>query len=310
MSSPLRVRVPASTSNIGPGFDVFGCAFRLHNTFTVERAKGDASDSRIEFTGPRCKGLRPSPRNIFFLAAERYYQRIGRKRPRLRVQCNVEVPNARGLGSSSTAIAGALVACNALEDEPLTRHELVELAAAIEGHPDNIVPALMGGLSASLYDPASGKVMVHRIMPHDSIRFVVFVPDYEVPTSEARRVLPERVALRDAVANAARLPLLLDALEGGNLAHMRILTEDRWHEPFRAPLYRKLDVLRSIGFEAGAASVTVSGAGPTMLAICPKDAAPQVESAWSDAAGNALPSGTTRTLDADPDGATQIDAVG
>jgi homoserine kinase len=297
-----RVSIPASTSNFGPGFDFLGCAFELRNEFAVEVAPEDSAPNSIEFNGPQAAGLRPSPDNLFFGCARRVYDRIGEPMPPLKVLTHVEVPNARGLGSSATATVAGLVAANHLAGDPLSQDDILDLACDIEGHPDNVAPALLGGLIGGVMTE-SGRVLYRRWMPHPAVGFVLVSPDYEVPTRQARAALPKQIPMADAIANASRLPLLVMALIDGDLSDLRELTRDRWHEPYRAHLFRSLDPMREAAFEAGAAAVTVSGAGPTMLAITHINKRQQVADAWRAALLTCGLGGTVRVLEVDREGA-------
>jgi homoserine kinase len=297
-----QVSIPASTSNIGPGFDFLGCAFQLRNEFSVEVALEEGESNSIIFNGPQSKGLNPSSDNLLFGCAERVFERIGEPMPPLRVRAHVEVPNARGLGSSATATVAGILAANFLAGEPLTRDELLEIACDIEGHPDNVAPALLGGMTGGVMTD-SGRVLIKRWMPHPSIGFVLVSPDYEVPTRLARAALPKEIPLADAIANATRIPLLVMALIEGDLSDLQELTRDRWHEPYRAHLFRSLVPLKEAAFAAGAASVTVSGAGPSLLAITEIGNTARVAEGWRAALSSCSLGGTVRVLEVDRDGA-------
>jgi len=297
-----RVSIPASTSNIGPGFDFLGCAFQLRNEFEAEIAPDDARANSIQFNGPQAAGLRPSPDNLFFGCAKRVFDRIGEPMPTLRVRTHVEVPNARGLGSSATATVAGLLCANLLAGEPFTREQLLDIACEIEGHPDNVAPAFLGGMTGGVMTD-SGQVMIRRWMPHPTLGFVLASPNYEVPTRKARAALPKQIPLADAIANASRLTFLVMALIEGELSQLRELTRDRWHEPYRAHLFRSLEPLRNAAFDADAASVTVSGAGPSLLAITRIDNTDRLAEAWRGALSDCNLGGTVRILAVDQDGA-------
>lgn len=300
--SKFRVRVPASTSNIGPGFDCLGCGFKLYNTFEFQVGRAPKDSHRIEFTGPERGNLKPLADNLVHAAARFLYEALGRDLPPLSVRADVHVPNARGLGSSATAIVAGLVAANVVAGSPMKRHALLEVACEFEGHPDNVTPSLLGGLTAAIIT-VSGRVIVARHKPHERIGFVILSPDYEVPTKPARRVLPNQIRREDAIANCSRLPLLIEAIAKGRFQDLAILTEDRLHEPFRMPLYQRFDDLKAVALGAGAASVTLSGAGPSMLAIAPKKSCPNIATQWEAALGDFGLGGKARSLDPDFSGA-------
>lgn len=299
MTAPeeFYVDVPGSTANLGPGFDCLGLAMRIANRFHVRLAEEDS----IAFDGPEGAALRENPGNLFHESADFVFRRLGVDRPPIAVTCTARVPNARGLGSSSTAVVGGLAAGNVLAGEPFNRSALLDLAGEIEGHPDNVAPALLGGLTAAIMG-SGNRVIFARHIPHETVGFVALIPDYEVPTVEARRVLPQSVPLADAIANLSRLPLLVQAIVQGRFHSLRELTADRLHEPHRMGLYRKFDELRAAGFESGAAAVTLSGAGPTMLAIAPAESAADIVDGWTRAMEDLGVGGRVRPLEPDSAG--------
>jgi len=297
-TSHVLVSVPCSTSNIGPGFDCLGCAFALHNTFDVRVA----SAPRFRFEGSEKGELGEAEGALFLGVMARVFDRAGKPMPSLAITATVRVPNSRGLGSSSTAIVGALAAANALSGARLGRQELLDMACSIEGHPDNVTPALLGGLTAAMKSD-DGCVLASRFLPHRSLRFVVASPLYAVKTKAAREVLPASVPLKDAVANGSRLPLLVDALVKGRFERLRTLTEDRLHEPYRMGLYAGFAELKAAALGAGASAVTLSGAGPSMLALCTEEKAGAVARCWRGDLRKVGVPGTVRVLAVEPAGA-------
>jgi len=298
----LRIRVPASTSNIGTGFDCLGLAFRLHNEFAVAPAAGD--EATIAFDGPHAAGLRSRGRsNPFFRAAERLSAEVGRALPPFDVAGTVAAPNARGLSSSSTAIVAGLLAANRILGDPADRDALLRIAASIEGHPDNVAPALLGGLVHALVAP-DGRVLRRRAVPSPRLAFFVLVPPWPVPTAKARAVLPRVVPHRDAVANAARAGLLFDALVEGRADELGVLVDDRLHEPYRLKLFPHVRDFKTAALEAGAHSLSVSGAGPAMLAIADAADAEAFRARWHAAAQAVDPACEVLHLAVDEVGAT------
>ncbi|MCB2155516.1 homoserine kinase [bacterium] len=296
----LTVTVPASTSNLGPGYDCLGCAFRLYNKFTFELGDHNAQHE-LSFDGPESQGLEPSQDNLILSSARTLYEAIDKSMPTLKVQVQVNVPHPRGLGSSSTAVVAGLVGANALAGAPLDRRELLNLAAKIEGHPDNVAPAMVGGLTAALMDDF-GDVVLGRWRPHKSVAFVILSPDYGVQTKEARAVLPDLIPHADAVANLARVPLLIEALQRGDLSHLSTLMRDKLHEPYRETLYPNFEELRSAALRAGASATCLSGAGPSMLAVTESTIAENVATAWSRALTDLGHTGRCRVLEPDYNG--------
>jgi homoserine kinase len=263
------VIVPASTANLGPGFDAVGCALGLHNRFGWRVAPaGRPAVTRM--TGPESAGLPADHRNIARRSALRLLERAGVPSPEvaldsLDLEAEIAIPQSRGLGSSSTAIVGGVLGANRLLEEPLDERALLDLCVEIEGHPDNVTPAMHGGLVAIAAHATP--VLWRRYTVAPQVRFVVAVPDDHVRTSDARAALRQEVPLADAVHNLSRVPLVLEALRTGELDRLRELLDDRLHQPHRKPLYRGYDALEAVAYAAGAAGFCVSGAGPTLLAV-------------------------------------------
>lgn len=261
----ILVRVPASTSNLGPGFDCLGLALSLYNDFTVRPlAEGT---NRLIGRGT-CEGL-DGDGNVFFKTMERVGKRVGREAPQVEVVIDGVVPLGSGLGSSATACVAGALAANYYLGGPLSVEELIDVLIEAEGHPDNITPALMGGLTVTAMD--EGGPLVHVYEPHRSWRYVVMVPYYSLSTRKMRTLLPSKITLADAVYNISRVPLVLDALVGGDAEMLRRALSDRIHEEKRGARIKRYRRMRRAALEAGAATVFISGSGPTVCAICQGD---------------------------------------
>jgi homoserine kinase len=258
----VRVRVPASTTNLGPGFDTLGLALALHNRIGLELSRGPV---RVEISGEGAGVLETDERNLAYRAAQRLYRELGRETPGLRVRLENAIPVSRGLGSSSTAIVGGLLAANALAGEPLDREALLRLAVEMEGHPDNVTPALLGGFQVTSLTPEG---LIHlRIPTPAGLRAVVCIPDLAVSTAEARAVLPAQYSRDDAVFNLGRVALLVAGLLTGQTDVLRPSMEDRIHQPYRARLVPGFEAAVRAALEAGAAGACLSGSGSTILAL-------------------------------------------
>jgi len=259
----VRVRVPATTANLGPAFDAVGMALDLYNEITVSESYQPAVEVRGEGSG----SLQGGASNLVYRAAASAAEQAGRHIPPLRIECTNRIPLARGMGSSAAAIVGGIVAANALLQLNLDCDAMLALAAQMEGHADNVSPALLGGVVASVLD-SGGKVRHIRLPAPEDLTAVLAIPDYHLSTSEARAALPEMVSLRDAVFNVSRTALLIGALHSGRHDLMAIAMDDRLHQPYRASLVPGLsNVLRS-AVEAGACGAAMSGAGPSVIAFC------------------------------------------
>ena len=275
--TPFQVRVPATSANLGPGFDCMGLALTFGASFTVDLARDEFPHYRIE---DQDLG---DDRNLFQEAAERLASQVGKRLPILDVRVQSEIPLRRGLGSSASAVVAGLLAANQLFDQPLDLPALLNLATQIEGHPDNVAPALYGGMTLAV----QGERGIHcESLPLAlPLEWVVAVPDFDVPTSEARAVLPGVVPLEDAVYNVGRAALLVAALMRGSSKALREALSDRLHEPYRQTLVPGMMEVSRSAREAGAWGVTLSGAGPALLAWGPTDRlefiAKVIQSEWS-----------------------------
>ena len=282
----VQVNVPATTANIGPGFDCLGAALNLNNTFHLRSLKADSEDFELIIESTEGSHLRGGPENLIYRSAQRVWREIGCAPRALEARVNLAVPPARGLGSSATAIVAGLLGANALEGEPLSKEKLLELAIDIEGHPDNVVPSLLGGLCLTAR-AASHRWRVVRCEWHRQVQAVVAIPSIRLSTADARRAMPRQVSIPDAVANLGSLTLLLQGLRSGNGDLIADGMHDRLHEPYRWPLIQGGAQVREAALRAGAWGCVISGAGPSVLALGPRTSgvavAQAMEQAWTEA---------------------------
>ncbi len=262
MKNTVIVSVPATTANMGPGFDCLGMALGLYNDIHMTLSPGRIS---IKVEGEGADDIKRDERNIVWRAAQRVFQEIGRENPGLCITLVNKIPTARGLGSSAAAIVGGLVAANRLTGETLSREKILSLATELEGHPDNVAPALLGGMVISVV--AEGVVHTLKICPPGELSAVVAIPDFKLSTHAAREVLPKQVSLQDAIFNLSRSALLVGALCEKRLDLLSVASQDVLHQPFRAPLVPGLLKVIEEAHRAGALSVALSGAGPTVIAL-------------------------------------------
>jgi homoserine kinase len=220
----VTVRVPATTANLGPGFDCLGLALGLWNRLRLE-----GGPSGISVIGEGADVLSRGEDNLVLRAASAVFREAGLPKPSLRLSCRNSIPLSRGLGSSAAAVVGGLVAANILCGEPLERATLLRVATALEGHPDNVAPALLGGCQIVVRD--GDDLVTAGVRVPRWLRAVVFIPEVAMPTSEARAVLPPDVSRRDAVYNAGRVALLVNALATGKAEDLRVATQDALHQP-------------------------------------------------------------------------------
>ena len=263
----LLVKVPATSANLGPGFDSLGLALDLWNetaiTLAIEfsiRVKGEGEDK-----------LSNDKNNLIFCAAQRLAEFAGRSLPQFHADCVNQIPLSSGLGSSAAATLTGLLAANALLGNPLLKEEVLGLASEMEGHPDNVAPALMGGLVVSTLD--EGKVIAQKIGVAENappIYITSVLPDYHLPTKEARAALPEKVSMKDAVHNISRAVLVTEAFRNGDLELLGKAMTDTLHQPYRLKLIPGAEAAMVAAKEAGASAVALSGAGPSLIAFSSK----------------------------------------
>ncbi len=257
----FKVLVPATTANLGPGFDCLGLSLTLYNSVVVHSA------SRKEFSvqGEGAGVLNEDESNLVWQAACHLWRTVGYSAPALSLTMDNAIPLGRGLGSSAAAIVAGLMLANRVAGNLCPRSELVDMATELEGHPDNVAPALLGGLAVSAI--ADNQVLTASFpWPHD-LQVVACAPDYELSTQRARQVLPVAVSRRDAVFNVSRVALLLAALQAGDFTMLRQAADDRLHQPYRLALIPGADAVRERALAAGALASVISGAGPTLLAL-------------------------------------------
>lgn len=282
VSPSVSVTVPATTANIGPGFDCLGAALTLYNHFHFTPLDQTSGNITIEVRGAEAKRVVTDRSNLAYKAFASYFHRRGLAVPAVAIAIDLDVPLARGLGSSSTAIVGGLMGANALCNTPVDQAALVEMAVAIEGHPDNVVPALVGGCQLAVANDEGASILC-PIPWHEAITPVVAIPDFELATAAARQVLPDSYSRADAIFNTAHLGLLLRGLETGRGDWLRAAMGDRIHQPYRQTLIPGYDAVAKAATHAGAYGLVISGAGPTLLALAPAQAAPQVCNAMATA---------------------------
>jgi homoserine kinase len=273
----FRVRVPATTANIGPGFDCLGAALTLYNQFQFfDRPSADPL--QIQVTGAEADRVTIDESNLVYQAFAKLFQHLDRPLPPVQIEIEMGVPLARGLGSSATAIVGGLVGANLLSGSPLSQEQVMQLAIEMEGHPDNVVPALIGGcrLAASGVDRPWE---ICELAWHPRVIPIVAIPDFELSTQAARGVLPATYSRADAIFNTAHLGLLLRGLETGQSEWLQAALQDRIHQPYRETLIPGYSQVRSAALKAGAHGLVISGAGSTLLALSSPDTAGAVEGA-------------------------------
>ncbi|HOB34287.1 MAG TPA: homoserine kinase [Bacillota bacterium] len=257
----VRLAVPATAANLGPGYDCLGLALALYNYLELEPARR----WQLVIRGEGAEGLPRDESNLVWQSMEHLWRQTGTPVPCVKLTLVNGIPLGRGLGSSAAAIVGGLSLANHWLDKPLDKEELLQLAAELEGHPDNVAPALLGGLCLSVTEAGRTIALNWDLPPH--LRLAVCIPDFSLSTQAARAVLPRTVAHADAVFNLSRTALLLAALAQKRLDLLGTAARDRLHQEYRKDLTPGFDAVVTAAVEAGALACTLSGAGPSLLAF-------------------------------------------
>ena len=253
----VTVRVPATTANLGPGFDAFGCALSLYTDVTFEE-----TESGLEITG--CDEAYAGPDNLAYTAYCAVLSSMNEPLRGVKIHIDAQIPICRGLGSSAALLVAGAMGANVLRGSKLSIQGLLNITNAMEGHPDNLAPAFYGGLTASMVD--NGLPVTVHFPLHPAWEFLALVPDFDLPTSLARSVLPAQLPRADAVYNIAHGAMVLKALELGNEKLLRTAMQDRLHQSYRKSLIPDYDKILGLVRTTGAA-FCLSGAGPTLLCI-------------------------------------------
>ena len=300
--SQVTVQVPATTANLGPGFDCLGVALTLHNRFQFTQQAFGASPVEINVEGREAASVATNTDNLIYRAFRQFYEDFGQNPPPVKIDIELGIPLSRGLGSSATAIVGGLVAANALAGSPLEDHDLLQRAIALEGHPDNVVPAFLGGCRLAV--PTNRDWEIAEIPWSQQLVPVVAIPNFELSTEQARSVLPSQFSRDVAIFNAAHLGLLIRAIESGRGDWLRVGMQDQLHQPYRQKLIANYSSVEAAALSAGAYGVAISGAGPTLLAITSignaATVAQEMQRAWEKEGVNA----TVTVLQVNATGAT------
>jgi homoserine kinase len=253
----VTIRVPATTANLGPGFDAFGCALSLYTDVTFEQ-----TEAGLEITG--CPEEFTGPDNLAYVSYCAALATMSEELRGVKIHIEADIPVCRGLGSSAALLVAGAMGANVLRGNKLSTQGLLNITNAMEGHPDNLAPAFFGGLTASMVD--NGLPVCVNFPLHPDWEFLALVPDFDLPTTVARQALPTEYDRSDAVYNIAHGALVLKALELGDEKLLRNAMQDRIHQPYRKKMIADYDKIESLIRTTGAA-FCLSGAGPTLLCI-------------------------------------------
>lgn len=272
----IRIEAPASSANLGPGFDCLGIALDIYNTFDVALSETDI----LENVEERYRNAD----NLFLTSWHKGCEAIGVK-DHVRVKFDCKIPSTRGMGSSAAFIAAGIAAASVLHDHALSKEEIFQLITKIEGHPDNTAPCLYGGLIASL--KASDNTYIHRrIEVNDSFCFTLLVPDYEVSTKKARKALPDSYSRHDTSASVANAILNVEALRSGDMALLKEAGRDIIHEPYRAKLIKDFEKVKQLAENDTDGKLFISGSGPACLLVSKRTLSIGAQKEISSTAGN------------------------
>jgi len=259
----IKIKVPATTANLGPGFDSIGLALSIYNYVNVQEGTEDGSPLVINASA----GVPTGSDNLIYKTMMSFYEEAGIKLPPLTLWQEDYIPMTRGLGSSAACVVAGLLAANVLARTGLTTKDLIQMAAQIEGHPDNSTPALVGGLTVGAM--TSERLEYIRVPSHgwENLRFALMIPDFELSTEKARSVLPNEYSREDVVHNASRAALLIAALIAGDFEKLSYALDDRIHQPYRLPLVPDMAEISQEARRNGAFNAFLSGAGPAIIAV-------------------------------------------
>ncbi len=257
----LRITVPATSANLGSGFDALGMALNLYNTVLIEQS------DIIDITTTDKSKVPNNENHLVYSSAKKVFDIYDKKLTGLKIVQTNGIPMARGLGSSSACIVAGLLAANAMLGNPMTKQEILTLGTQIEGHPDNIAPALLGGFVVSAFDEGNVYSLKKAVLP--SLQFVALIPRFKLFTKKARAILPKQVKHKDAVYNLSRAALLATAFCEERYDFLEVATKDSLHHQYRLPLIEGGEKIFALAKKLGASSVFISGAGPTILCALP-----------------------------------------
>ncbi len=310
----VTVKVPATSANLGPGFDCLGLALPIYNTITIEEtvlpgtgieinlmSDNEINDEMIFNNVPRDEN------SIVYKAVEMLYNSIGQEPSELKININSQIPITRGLGSSASVVVGALLAANKLLGSPADTAALLSIATEIEGHPDNVAPAILGGFVFSSQE-RSGLILTEKLNWPENWDITVCIPDFELSTNIARSVLPETVPMQDAVYNAKHLAMFIQAINTNNAKLMKKALHDRLHQPYREKLIPGMsEIMEVFKNEDNVIGSVLSGAGPSILVISQKYDLDKIKSTVKDIWESFSIKSDIRTLKIETNGAEIIE---
>ena len=258
----FEIKVPATSANMGPGLDTRGVAFKLYNRFIVEEI-----ENGLEILG--CDEKFANSDNLVYISMLKTFEKLGKVPKGVRLTFKTDLPVSGGLGSSATCILAGIVAANRICKDVLTKQEVLDFACEIEGHSDNVTPALVGGMTVSIIN--EGVVHYNKIPISGGIKFCALIPKLQLATEDSRAVLPETVFLKDAVYNVGRVSMLIVSIVNGDYKGVKLACMDKLHQPYRMGLIKNYSEITKFVKESEALGVFLSGAGPTIMVMLKKE---------------------------------------
>ncbi len=310
----VSVRVPATSANLGPGFDCFGIALPIYNTITIEETVLPGSGIEINIIANSndagsifVDDIPKDENNIAYKAVELLYNSIGQEPSELKINIQSDIPITRGLGSSASVIVGALIAANKMHGFPADETALISMATEVEGHPDNVTPAIVGGVVFSSTEE-DGSIIYRKLNWPKSWDLTVCVPDFELSTAISRSVIPKEIPLSDAVYNLKHSAMLMYAIEKEDDELMARALNDRIHQPYRIKLIPGMqEIMDRFKNEQGVIGCVLSGAGPTMLVVSKNYDTEKIKSIVKEIWDGFGISSDVRTLKVEEQGAIILD---
>ena len=301
----VSYKVPATSANIGPGFDCLGMAVNIYNTISFEETdKG----LEIEVIGDGSDTVPLDENNMAYETAKYFFDKVGYKFKGLKIKIHNYIPIARGLGSSSSIVIGALLCANDIAGTNMSKDEILNIANEIEGHPDNVTPALVGSITASVI--LGDTVEYKKIIPPDMIDTIVLIPEYEMSTNEARKILPKTYDRQDCIYNISRASLLIMAMITSDYELLSKVVDDKIHQPYRKSLIKEYDFFENIMKSNGALATFISGSGSTLMAFCHKTMSQELYEILKEECKKNNIKGTIKILSPVKEGAIKLEIGG
>lgn len=310
----VSYKVPATTANLGPGFDCLGMALPLYNIITIEETVLPSTGIEInvmkDIENEELLELNNIPEdkdNLVFKAVEILYNMIGQDANELKINIKSNIPIARGLGSSASVIVGGLLAANELLGFPADTDALLSIATDVEGHPDNVVPAILGGFVLSSLEDDGSIIYTKAEWPEEWL-ITVCIPDFELATNVSRSVIPENVPIKDATFNARKLAMLIQAINTKDEKLMKSALDDRLHQPYREKLIPGfLEIKESLKHEENILGTVISGAGPSIVIISKKNSVEKIKNTVKEIWNNYNINSEIKTMNVEKNGASKVE---